>query len=129
VAVRAVRIGSARAAREGLRIGVVRRLPRGVPKSEYARRDLFDVWMPELAPSAEAVSWAFSEPWTDARWRRYSRRYRSEMGRPAARRLIGLLAALSRQTDFAIACYCADAGRCHRSLLRELLAAAGAEVR
>jgi uncharacterized protein YeaO (DUF488 family) len=129
VAVRVARIGSPRASGEGLRIGVVRRVPRGVPKSEYARRDLFDVWMPELAPSAEAVSWALSEPWTDARWRRYARRYRREMGRPAARRLIELLAGLSRQADIAIACYCADAGRCHRSLLRELLAAAGAEMR
>jgi uncharacterized protein YeaO (DUF488 family) len=129
MAIRVVRLGSARAPAEGLRLGTVRRLPRGVRKADYARRDFFDVWLPELAPSAPAVSWALSEPWTDARWYRYARRYRSEMRRPPARRLIAMLAALSRQTSFSVGCYCADAERCHRSLLRELLLDAGAEVR
>ena len=126
---RIVRLGSPRARGEGLRIGTVRRLPRGVRKTDYARRDLFDVWLPTLAPSAPMVSWALSEPWTDARWRRYARRYRSEMRRPPARDVIATLAALSRQTSFSVGCYCADERRCHRSLLRELLVEAGAAVR
>lgn len=124
-----VRLGTPRAPGEGLRIGTVRRPPRAVPKAEFARRDFFEVWLPELAPSAELVSWALSDPWTDARWRRYSRRYRAEMRAPPARRLIALLAALSGQTDFAVGCYCADESRCHRALLRELLQEAGASLR
>src|SRR5512145_1630515 len=121
-----VRLGSPRLPDEGLRIGTVRRPPRGVPKTEYAVRDYYDVWLPELSPSAEVVSWALSEPWTDARWRRYARTYRAEMREPEARHLIELLAAFSRQTNFSIGCYCEDASRCHRSLLGELLAEAGA---
>jgi len=129
MAVRVVRLGDPRARGEGVRIGTVRRPPRGVKKADWARRDFFDVWLPELAPSAPVVSWALSEPWTPARWRRYARRYRAEMARPAARHLIEALAALSRRTDFAIGCYCADASHCHRSLLGGLLAEAGAKVK
>jgi uncharacterized protein YeaO (DUF488 family) len=129
VAVRVVRLGSPRGRGEGLRIGTVRRPPRGVKKADYARRGFFDVWLPELAPSAAVVSGALSQPWTDARWRRFARRYRSEMARPPARRLIELLAALSRRTDLSVGCYCADEGRCHRSLLRALLREAGADLR
>lgn len=125
---RIVRLGSARTRDEGLRIGTVRRPPRGVPKADYGKRDYFDVWLPELAPSAPLVAWYLSEPITPARWRVYQRRYRSEMSRPAARRLIGLLAALSKQINFSLGCYCADESRCHRSLLRELLQAEGAKV-
>jgi uncharacterized protein YeaO (DUF488 family) len=126
--IRVVRLGTPRSRNEGLRLGTVRRPPRGVAKSEYARRDFFDVWLPELAPSQEAVSRALAEPWTDARWRRFAKRYRREMDAPPARRLIELLAALSRRTDLAVGCYCADATRCHRTLLRELLAEAGADL-
>ena len=104
----------------------MRRPPRGVPKNEFAKRDYYDVWLPELAPSADVVSWALSEPWTDARWRRYATRYRKEMREPQARHLIELLAALSRQSNFSIGCYCEDASRCHRSLLGDLLRDAGA---
>ena len=128
MALRVVRLGSARARGEGLRIGTVRRPPRGVSKADFARRDYFDVWLPELAPSAPVVSWALSEPWTPSRWRRYARRYRREMGAPHTRHLIATLAALSRQTDFSIGCYCADETYCHRTLLRELLRDAGAAV-
>jgi uncharacterized protein YeaO (DUF488 family) len=128
MAVRFVRLGSARARDEGLRIGTVRRPPRGVSKADVARRDFFDVWLPELAPSAPALSWALSEPWTAARWRRYVRLYRREMREPAARHLIATLAALSRQTHFSVGCYCLDATRCHRTLLRDLLEDAGADV-
>ncbi|HEU5186086.1 MAG TPA: DUF488 family protein [Gemmatimonadaceae bacterium] len=123
-----VRLGSPRLPDEGLRIGTVRRPPRGVPKTEYAVRDYYDVWLPELSPSAEVVSWALSEPWTEARWRRYARTYRTEMREPHARHLIELLAALSRETNFSVGCYCEDASRCHRSLLGELLEEAGAPV-
>ena len=125
---RVVRLGSPRQAGEGTRIGTVRRPPRGVRKEDFASRDFFDVWLPELAPSAEVVSWALSEPWTDARWARYARRYRKEMREPAARHLIDLLASLSWHTSFSIGCYCEDATRCHRSLLREMLADAGASM-
>jgi len=128
MAIRIVRLGTPRAKGEGLRLGTVRRPPRGVPKSDFARRDFYDVWLPELAPSAQVVSWALADPWTPTRWRRYERIYRREMATPAARHLIEMLAALSKTTDFSVGCYCADPTRCHRSILAELLAAAGAEI-
>jgi uncharacterized protein YeaO (DUF488 family) len=126
--IRIVRLGTPRAKQEGVRLGTVRRPPRGVRKHDYARLDYYDVWLPDLAPSQPLVSWAMSRPWTDARWAQFSRRYRAEMRAPAAQRLIALLAALSLQTHLSVGCYCADASRCHRSLLRELLAAAGARI-
>lgn len=126
--VRVVRLGTPRAPGEGVRLGTVRRPPRGVRKADYARRDYFDVWLPELAPSAELFSWVRSRPLTDARWRTYARRYRGEMRRPEAQRLLTLLAALSAGTDFSVGCYCEDEARCHRSLLKELLVEAGAQV-
>jgi uncharacterized protein YeaO (DUF488 family) len=128
MAIRVVRLGGPRAPGEGVRLGTVRRPPRGVPKSEFARRDFYDVWLPELAPSAPIVSWALSEPWTPARWRRYERIYLKEMRAPAARHLIELLAALSASTNLAVGCYCEDASHCHRSLLGRLLADAGATM-
>jgi len=128
MAIRIVRLGTPRARAEGLRIGTVRRPPRGVAKKDYARRDYFDVWLPELSPSAPLVSFALSEPFTARRWTAYARRYRREMQAPSARHLIALLAALSARTNFAIGCYCEDASHCHRSLLRELLAEAGATI-
>jgi uncharacterized protein YeaO (DUF488 family) len=128
MSIRIVRLGTPRDPHEGLRIGTVRRPPRGVRKGDYAKRDYFDAWLPELAPSAPLVSWALSEPFTAARWNLYRRRYQREMREPAAQRLIGLMAALSRQTDFSIGCYCADETRCHRSLLKELLIDRGAKV-
>jgi uncharacterized protein YeaO (DUF488 family) len=128
MAIRIVRLGSPREPEEGLRIGAVRRPPRGVRKADYAPRDFFDVWLPELAPSAPLVSWALSEPFTPERWTTYTRRYKREMIKPAARRLIGLLTALSSQTNFSVGCYCEDESRCHRSLLKELLIEQGAKV-
>jgi uncharacterized protein YeaO (DUF488 family) len=128
MAIRIVRLGSGRKIKEGLRIGTVRRPPRGVRKADYARRDYFDVWLPELAPSAPLVSFALSKPFTPERWATYRRKYRREMLKPAAQRLIALLAALSSQTDFSVGCYCADETRCHRSLLKELLIEHGARV-
>ena len=128
MAIRVVRLGTPRVAGEGIRLGTVRRPPRGVPKREFARRDFYDVWLPELAPSAPTVSGALSEPWTPARWRRFERIYLKEMGTPAARHLIELLAALSKTTNLSVGCYCEDASRCHRSLLARLLDEAGAEM-
>ena len=126
--VRVVRLGSARERGEGLRIGTARRPPRGVRKTDYARRNFYDVWLPELAPSQKWVSWALSEPWTDARWKKYARNYRREMREPRAERLIQLLAALSHGTNLSVGCYCEDEARCHRSLLRELLREHGAKL-
>ena len=128
MALRVVRLGTPRGKSEGLRIGTVRRPPRAVRKGDWAARDYFDVWLPELAPSAPLVSYALSQPLTPQRWNIYQRRYRREMGEPAAQRLIGLLAALSERTDIAIGCYCEDESRCHRSLLRELLRGHGAQM-
>ena len=128
MAIRIVRLGSARAANEGLRLGTVRRPPRGVRKSDYAKRDFYDVWLPDLAPSQKWVRWALSQPWTDARWEKYVRNYRREMKAPAADRLLGLLAALSRDANFSVGCYCENAERCHRSVLRELLVKHGARL-
>jgi len=129
MSVRVVRLGSTREPDEGLRLGTVRRPPRGVKKEDYARRDFFDVWMPELAPRADLVSWALSEPFTPARWARYEKAYRSQMKEAPASRLISLLAALSHQTNFSVGCYCADETKCHRSILRDLLEDAGASLR
>ena len=126
--IRIVRLGSPRIGDEGVRLGTVRRPPRGVRKEDFARRDYFDVWLPELAPSAPIVSWALADPWTDVRWRRYERLYRREMSEPAARHLLAMLAALSRQTHLSVGCYCGDESRCHRSILRSLLLDAGADV-
>ena len=121
MAVTAVQLGSPRVRDEGLRIGTVRRPPRGVKKSDYASRDYYDVWLPELAPSEGLRSWAMSRPWTTQRWDTFARRYRAEMAVPAAARLLALLRALARTTNFAIGCYCEDESRCHRSLLLDLL--------
>jgi uncharacterized protein YeaO (DUF488 family) len=127
MSVRVVRLGSPRSAGEGLRIGTVRRPPRGVPKAEHASRDFYDVWLPELAPSDALVAQA--QRASDARaWRAFERRYRAEMKRPEASRLLDLLAALSQRTALSVGCYCADESRCHRSLLRALLREHGARL-
>src|SRR3954470_10516988 len=102
MAIRVVRLGTPRLSGEGLRLGTVRRPPRGVPKEDFARRDFYDLWLPDLAPSAPLVSWALGEPWTPKRWAAYTRRYLAEMRRPEAQRLLTLLAALSERTDLSI---------------------------
>lgn len=126
--IRVVRLGSPRAKGEGVRVGTARRPPRGVKKRDYARRNFYDAWLPELAPSQKLVSWALSQPWTDKRWSKFARDYRKEMAKPQAARLIALLAALSRESNFSVGCYCQDEGRCHRSVLRALLEEQGADV-
>ena len=128
MAIRVVRLGTPRLPDEGLRLGTVRRPPRGVRKEDFATRDWFDLWLPDLAPSAAVVKWALSEPWTEQRWEKYARAYRREMRAPEQQRLIALLAALSKSADFSIGCYCEDASHCHRSLLAQLLAEAGATM-
>src|SRR5215467_5332921 len=127
MSIRVVRLGTPRDPGEGLRIGTVRRPPRGVRKEDYAARNYFDVWLPELAPSAPVVSWALSEPFTPQRWAVYEQRYRREMKKPPARRLIAVLAALSSYTNLSVGCYCADQDQCHRWLLRQLLIEHGAK--
>jgi uncharacterized protein YeaO (DUF488 family) len=125
---RVLRLGTPREAGEGLRIGTVRRPPRGVPKADYARLDYYDVWLPALAPSAELMAWIKEEHITPARWKTFGQRYRAEMARPDAGHLLATLAALSRQTNFSVGCYCEDESRCHRSMLRELLQREGAAL-
>lgn len=122
-----VRLGSPRKAGEGLRIGTVRRPPRGVPKSEYARRDFYDIWFPILSPSQDLVKEAQNAR-DNKSWSAFKRKFRSEMNAPEASRALDLLAALSHQTDMALGCYCEDENRCHRSVLRELLLERGAEL-
>lgn len=123
-----VRLGTKRTPHEGLRLGTVRRPPRGVPKAEFASRDFYDVWLPALAPSQELVSFALASE-DAASWKTFTRKYRAEMNAPDAAHLLELLAALSHQTNFAVGCYCEDESRCHRSILRELLRERGASLR
>ena len=125
MSIRIVRLGSPRARAEGLRIGTVRRPPRGVPKSQYAARDFYDVWLPAVAPSAALVKVALDSE-SDATWRAFVRRYRAELKRPDAERVLDLLAALSHSVDFSVGCYCEDERRCHRSVLRQVLHERGA---
>ena len=127
MSIRIVRLGSERAAGEGLRIGTVRRPPRGVPKSDFASRNFYDVWFPNLAPSEELLKKNFPIS-DDASWRTFKRRYLAEMKASEVKRDLDLLAALSHQTNFSIGCYCEDEAKCHRSILRELLQALNAEI-
>jgi uncharacterized protein YeaO (DUF488 family) len=126
--IRIVRLGSPRAKNEGTRLGTVRRPPRGVPRTEFAKRDYYDVWLPELSPSAETVSAAMTGEWTDKKWKKFVATYTREMTTPAARHLLEMLAALSHHTEFSVGCYCEDESRCHRSILRNLLIEKGARV-
>ena len=130
MSIRIVRLGTPRAPGEGLRIGTVRRPPRGVPKAEFASQDWYDVWYPNLAPSAETMklgqeAQATQEP---AQWNAFARKYKSEMAEADASRSLDLLAALSHSASLAVGCYCEDESRCHRSLLRGLLAERGADI-
>ena len=127
MAVGIVRLGTQRAEGEGIRIGTVRRPPRGVPNTQYASQNWFDVWFPNLAPSAELVKLGQSAQ-TEGEWKVFWRKYRAEMADTEKSRTLDLLAALSHQTNFSVGCYCADERRCHRSILRALLLERGAEV-
>ena len=127
MAVRIVRLGSARLKDEGLRMGTVRRPPRGVPKGKFASENWYDVWLPELSPSEATVKLGLKAE-SDADWKAFARRYAKEMSAPTAGRLLELLAALSREADFSVGCYCEDEARCHRSVLRGLLRDRGVKV-
>lgn len=127
MSIRIVRLGSDRHPDEGLRIGTVRRPPRGVPKSEHASQNYYDVWYPNLAPAAETVKLA-QQGTTDSDWKAFVKKYRSEMSTPENSHTLDLLAALSHTAHFSVGCYCADESRCHRSILRELLAERGAKI-
>jgi len=120
MSIRIVQLGTARVPGEGVRIGTVRRPPRGVPREDFARRDYYDVWLPDLAPSEGLVKVARAAR-TEGEWDRFVRRYRAELKHPAASRLLDLLTALSHGTSFSVGCYCDDEARCHRSVLREIL--------
>jgi uncharacterized protein YeaO (DUF488 family) len=122
-----VQLGSPRAPGEGLRIGTVRRPPRGVPKTQFASRNFYDVWLPALSPSAALVREALSAK-TRQDWQAFSRKFKAEMRKPEAARVLDLLAALSKHSSFSVGCYCADEARCHRSMLRTLLKERGARM-
>jgi uncharacterized protein YeaO (DUF488 family) len=127
MALRIVQLGTPRAAGEGLRLGTVRRPPRGVPKADFAKRDYYDVWLPNLSPSAALVAEALAAE-DEKQWKVFRRKFTAEMNAPDASRVLDLLAAMSKQTSFSLGCYCEDEARCHRSILRELLAERGAEI-
>lgn len=127
MAVRIVRLGEPRAADEGLRLGTVRRPPRGVARADFARQDWYDVWFPNLAPSVATLALGRAAK-SDRDWATFLKRYRSEMAQPEHARTLDLLAALSHTADFSVGCYCADEDRCHRSALRELLVGRGAKI-
>ena len=122
-----VRLGTPRSANEGPRLGTVRRPPRGVPKSEFGKRDFYDTWLPALSPSAELVTQALAAQ-TDKEWAAFSKKFKVQMKQPDASHVLDLLATLSHTSSFSLGCYCEDEARCHRSLLRELLAERGAEI-
>ena len=127
MAIRIVRLGSERFPNEGLRIGTVRRPPRGVPKSKFSSGNWYDVWLPNLAPTPETVKLALTAE-NERQWATFVKRYRSEMASAENSRVLDLLAALSHGTHFSVGCYCADESRCHRSVLRQLLVDRGAKV-
>jgi uncharacterized protein YeaO (DUF488 family) len=128
MAVRIVRLGTPRTRGEGLRLGTVRRPPRGVKKEDFARRDYYDLWLPVLSPSQAVVGRAISQAWTDARWAKFVKDYRREMNQPAQKQLIELLAKMSHYADFSVGCYCQREDRCHRSVLKTLLEEQGATI-
>jgi uncharacterized protein YeaO (DUF488 family) len=128
LAISIVRLGSDRLPGEGLRIGTVRRPPRGVPKKDYSARNFYDVWLPTLAPSAATVKFA-QQAQSACDWAQFRKRYRAEMARPDSRATLDLLAALSHASDFSVGCYCEDEAHCHRSVLRDLLRERGARVK
>lgn len=127
MAIRIVQLGSTRQPDEGLRIGTVRRPPRGVPKADFAKRDFYDVWYPELSPSADLVKRALQAQ-SERDWAAFVKAFRKEMSAPEASRTLDLLAAFSHQTHFSLGCYCDNEARCHRSVLRALLAERGAAI-
>jgi uncharacterized protein YeaO (DUF488 family) len=129
MAIRVVRLGSPREENEGIRIGTVRRPPRGVAKADFAKLDYYDVWLPQLAPSGELVSWIRNSQGSTADWKRFEQKFLRELSAPDTQRLIDLMVAFSKRADFSVGCYCEDERNCHRSILKEVLKARGAAIR
>ncbi len=127
MSIHVIRLGSPRLPGEGVRIGTVRRPPRGVPKAEFASQNWYDVWFPNLAPSVATMKIGLAAA-TAAQWAGFARKYKTEMAAPGAKHDLALLAALSHTTNFSVGCYCQDEARCHRSLLKQLLIENGAKV-
>ena len=127
MALRIVRLGSDRHKNEGLRIGTVRRPPRGIPKTEFSSQNWYDVWFPNLSPSPETMKMGKNVK-TDREWQTFKKKYRAEMTKPEITRILELLAALSQKTNFSVGCYCENEARCHRSVLKELLLEKGAKI-
>lgn len=125
--IRIVRLGSPRAKNEGLRLGTVRRPPRGVPKSEFSKRNFYDVWMPILSPTPDLVKKALTAE-TPQEWNYFEKKYRAQMKKPDAAHILDLLAAMSHETNFSVGCYCENEERCHRSILRKILKERKADV-
>jgi uncharacterized protein YeaO (DUF488 family) len=128
LAIRVVRLGSPRDEDEGVRIGTVRRPPRGVPKADFARRDFYDAWLPQLSPSPELLRQAKNATGSAAGWQEFARKFRQELSSSETQKIIELLVTLSRQTNFSIGCYCEDEARCHRSILKAVLQEKGATI-
>jgi uncharacterized protein YeaO (DUF488 family) len=128
MAIRVVRLGSERSPAEGLRLGTVRRPPRGVPKAEFASRNFYDVWLPILSPAASTLKLGLGAE-TDRQWTAFIRKFRAEMAKPDANATLNLLAAMSHHADFSVGCHCEDESHCHRSVLRELLRERGADLK
>jgi uncharacterized protein YeaO (DUF488 family) len=128
MAIRVIRLGSPREEKEGIRIGTVRRPPRGVSKADFAKLDYYDVWLPQLSPSAELVGWIKKND-SVSNWRQFERKFMHELSIPDNQRLMDLMAAFSKRVDFSIGCYCEDESKCHRSILRKVLADRGAAIR
>ena len=125
--IRIVRLGTDRSRGEGLRVGTVRRPPRGVPKNEYASQNWYDVWLPNVAPTAELMKIGQAAE-SEKAWTTFARKYRAEMKNPEKSRILDLIAALSHHADISVGCYCENERRCHRSILREILAERGAKL-
>ena len=129
MAIRVIRLGSPREEGEGIRVGTVRRPPRGVRKADFAKLDYYDLWLPQLSPSAELVGWIMKSPGSASYWKKFEQRFMRELATPDNQRLLDLMAVFSKRMDFSIGCYCEDESKCHRSVLKKVLKDRGATIR
>jgi uncharacterized protein YeaO (DUF488 family) len=129
MAITVTRLGSPRGEKEGIRIGTVRRPPRGVAKADFAKLDYYDVWLPQLSPSAKLVSWIKDSQGSASEWKRFEQKFLRELSALDTQRLIDVLVAFSKRVDFSIGCYCEDESKCHRSILRKVFKDRGATMR
>ena len=128
MAIRVIRLGSPREKEEGIRIGTVRRPPRGIPKADFAKLDYYDVWLPQLSPSADLVSWIKKSKDSASNWKQFERRFMHELSTPDNQRLLDLMTAFSKRVNFSIGCYCEDENKCHRLILKKVLTERGAVI-